>query len=47
LLAVSLLTLSPLLAARTPTPEAPLPVARPESLGLSAERLAYMGSYFG
>ena len=47
LLAVSLLTLSPLLVARTPTPEAPLPVARPESLGLSAERLAYMGSYFG
>jgi CubicO group peptidase (beta-lactamase class C family) len=35
-----------LLHARTPTPESPLPVARPESLGLSSERLAYMGSYF-
>ena len=32
--------------ARTPTPEAPLPTARPASLGLSPERLDYMGRYF-
>ncbi len=42
-----LLATSPLLEARTPTAEAPLPQARPESLGLSSERLAYMGQYFG
>lgn len=46
LIAVCLFLLSPLLNARTPTPEAPLPLGRPESLGLSSERLTYMGNYF-
>lgn len=43
---VCLLAVSPMLAARPPTPDAPLPKGRPESLGLSSDRLAYIGRYF-
>ena len=46
-LALFALGMSPGLQARPPSPEAPLPIARPAALGLSAERLAYMGQYFG
>ena len=46
-LALFALGMSPGLGARPPSPEAPLPIARPAALGLSPERLAYMGQYFG
>ena len=46
-LALFALGMSPGLEARPPSPEAPLPIARPAALGLSPERLAYMGQYFG